>query len=250
MVRAKEKDAIVTKELKEEFEHPEHIMEDILKNDEKNNLTTKDFEPKGIDAKSSKLLLYVALFIILLFTFFLGGKFIFEKFMVNPQNDLQFHNGFSFSQDPETKIWFTTYKMGSIIYPMQFRYHPTEVQDGKLLFDTTKLVTNREGILQSLPPTNTSQYSIAAIEFVSKVTNTFRIYSKAGVFAKTEDVSDEVPIITCDDASDSIAVIVYQKGDTTQAYELFDNCYVVEGPTYTDVIKMIDKVIYSILGML
>ncbi len=250
MATVDQKNKAVNRELKEEQEHPDHIIADVLKEDSKKHATTKDFEPKGIDTKSSKLLLYSVLFIFALFAFFIGGKYAFQLFHLKTGNDLSQYNGFSFSQDPETKIWFTTYKEGSTIYPLQFRNHPTEVEDELLLFNVDDLVINRQGILQSLPPVNTSMFSLAAIEIVTKVNNVFGIYSKAGVFAKTPEVTDEVPIITCDNANDSIAVVIYQLGNETEAFELTKNCFIIQGSTYSDVIKMADKVAYSILGII
>tara|TARA_Y100000310_G_scaffold47186_1_gene43805 strand:- start:31818 stop:32405 length:588 start_codon:yes stop_codon:yes gene_type:complete len=87
---------------------------------------------------------------------------------------------------------------------------------------------------------------IALAQFQMGITlNNFNVFVRGGFTSEHENFN----VLTCDDASGFVPVIYFRSANTTKVY-LEGNCVIAEASNGADVIRIKDRLVYSILGII
>ena len=86
-----------------------------------------------------------------------------------------------------------------------------------------------------------AQYSMWDV--LSKTSNT---YVRVGMIDENEF---NLPVITCDDASADIPVLYFKRSNMTEV-ETEDNCIIIEAKNEIDVLRVKDRILYGLLGII
>lgn len=88
---------------------------------------------------------------------------------------------------------------------------------------------------------------IALVEHEAQLALTAKnIYVRTG-FTTPSDYN--VPIITCDDATQSVPILYYKESNETKVY-MQDNCIIAEAVDGIDILRISDRILYEVLGIL
>lgn len=253
--KVEEENDDINKEIELEQTHPGKIITDEMKYDDKH--------PSKIgatvdDQKSNRLLFTTIIVVgVTLLLLIVGTQFLPKIF----NNSRYTYNGFEFIKNPESETWFTTFKIGDKIYPLPFHYAPRDLEDIPININKKQLLNN-DFVYLALPPMedkdpqDVRRLALAAIE-VGKIIGTkngiYNIPTKTAltrpVEVETNDTAN-IPIVGCGVATNNTGVIIFQYGSYTAVFENSNNCYIVQGPTGTDVVKASDRLVYDILGIM
>jgi len=87
---------------------------------------------------------------------------------------------------------------------------------------------------------------IALAQFQMGVTlNNFNIFVRKGFTSEQQNF----PVITCDDASDFVPVVYFKGSNTTNVY-VENNCIIAKASNPADIIRIKDRLVYGILGII
>ena len=93
---------------------------------------------------------------------------------------------------------------------------------------------------------DTSAESIAVAQYQIGITlNNFDLFVRNG-FTSTQK---NFPVITCDDSSNFVPVIYFKSSNETRVY-LDGNCIIAEASDPADIIRIKDRLVYGILGII
>lgn len=81
---------------------------------------------------------------------------------------------------------------------------------------------------------------------LSEVLSYMNIYLRMGMIDENEY---DVPIITCEDSTQQIPVIYFKKSNQTKI-SLQDDCVIAEARTEIDFIRIKDRLLYGLLGII
>ena len=76
--------------------------------------------------------------------------------------------------------------------------------------------------------------------------NNFNVFIRAGF---TEENQNNVPIITCNDSTNFIPVIYFKSSNVTKV-SIDNNCIIAEASNQADVIRIKDRLLYGIFGII
>ncbi|MFW5852424.1 MAG: hypothetical protein ACOCUR_00165 [Nanoarchaeota archaeon] len=249
-------DSSLEKEIELERTEPEKIVKDEL-NLDKNTKEEKD-NPE-LQRNSLKLFFITIIVIAVL----LASIFVVTRFMANRfEPNYYTYNGFSFMLDPNDDLWYTEFVINDTLYPLPFHYSPRDLEDVGYNVDEQRLLSS-EFIYLSLPPmeqftdADGRRLALAAVE-VGKIigtrNNIFNIPARAVLSSEPEidydDEDFEAIVANCQNASQSVAVIMFRMSDVKSVYEESENCYYVQGPTGRDVMMAADRLAYGLLGIM
>ena len=129
-------------------------------------------------------------------------------------------------------------------YEVNFYYHPSELDYINL---TNPENFNVPLIYVSFDPNETNEYidlSRLKLDLAGQLTNT---YFSHGLTKLSEDY--DLPQITCQNATPYTPVITYQKSNETSiSYK--NNCYTLNAQSNIDFLKLTERIIYQILGVI
>ena len=139
-----------------------------------------------------------------------------------------------------------------------FRTDPREVSEIEIEEAAVEAVFYSQKIYLTFDPNtedfaetkNDIQIAIAEVSrLISRVTQ-YGVYPTGAMIADIPDETydDQIPIKSCDDATDTTAVVFFTVG-SEDAVKMQDNCIVVSGKTSEDLISASDKFGMHLLGL-
>ena len=171
----------------------------------------------------------------------IGTSFSFVFFGFQPQNEVTKYNGIKFVKYPdrwEAKI------NGRIA---AFSFLPSEVENALAFDDFAKMLQDKFEIDSTYDLNNTYAQSIAQAQYQMGLTlDTYNIYLRKGF---TTNNTFNMPIITCNESTLNVPVVYFRYGNTTNVHAE-DNCIIAEASTNADFIKVKDKLLYGIFGVI
>ena len=75
--------------------------------------------------------------------------------------------------------------------------------------------------------------------------NNFNIFIRSGFTTP----QNNFPVLSCDDATEFVPVVYFKSGNFTKI-SLENNCILAEAAAHADVIRLKDRLVYGILGII
>jgi hypothetical protein len=168
------------------------------------------------------------------------------------------YNNFEFVKQ-EDGFWYTMIQRGSQPYWVPFYYHPAELEDipvepvlrGKFF----EMRDNNGSIYITLDPDSEDNRIVIAGVEISRITGSkYNLLNvpTSSAFIKppsTSTAETGTPIVTCKQANNQTLVIWITLSDTNIAYS-YDYCVILEAKTYEDMIRVADRTMYHLLGIM
>lgn len=178
------------------------------------------------------------LFIILIM---IGTSVSFVFFGFQPQSDVVKYNGIKFvkySDRWEAKI--------NERYAA-FTFLPNEAESVFALEDFSQKLRNKFEIDVTSDLNSTYKEEIALAQHQMGLTLAqYNLFVRRGF---TTNNTFGLPIITCDEATLNVPVVYFKYGNSTSVY-VNDSCIIAEAYTNADFIKVKDRLLYGILGVM
>ncbi|MBI2546488.1 hypothetical protein HYV81_04880 [Candidatus Woesearchaeota archaeon] len=156
-------------------------------------------------------------------------------------NETQKYNGYKFIRAQAG--WLVTINGRQVF----FNAAPSEVEN--LMLDPQAVRALRStpeiDVTSSLNDTNAEAIAIAEIQMEQVLGDLSRIYLRRGFL---ENTSYNLPVITCSQPS-QVPVIYFRTGLNTSFYSE-GSCLVAEAETAGDMLKLKDRIIYAIYGVI
>lgn len=93
---------------------------------------------------------------------------------------------------------------------------------------------------------DTSAETIALAQYQTGITlNNFNVFVRNGFTSKQQNF----PVITCNDSSNFVPVIYFKSSNETKVY-LDNDCVIAEASDPADIIRIKDRLVYGILGII
>ncbi|HLC61323.1 MAG TPA: hypothetical protein VJJ52_07920 [Candidatus Nanoarchaeia archaeon] len=151
------------------------------------------------------------------------------------------YNGLTFSTNGQ--IW--TAKING--RKAAFSFLPAEVQNINSTGDFSKILTGKYEIDTTSEVNSTNKEYIALAEHQMGLTlGSYNIYLSKGFTANN---SFGLPIISCSNATQYTPVIYFRHGNST-SISAQNNCVIAEASSDTDFIRVKDRLLYGILGVM
>ena len=129
-----------------------------------------------------------------------------------------------------------------------FTYLPADVQNIPAANDFSKLLQGKYEIDSTSEVNSTFRETIAQAQYQMGLTlEAYNIYLRKGFTANS--TFRQVPIITCANATQNVPVIFFTKSNSTNI-SLKGNCIVADALTAADIIRVKDRLLYGILGVM
>ena len=180
--------------------------------------------------------------LILFIVFIMVGTSVsFVFFGFEPQNDVVKDNGIKFVRYPdrlEAKI------NGQYA---AFSFLPGEVKSIPAVEDLSNRLQNKFEIDATYDFNSTYKEAIALAQHQMELTlATYNMYLRKGFTANT---TFNLPVITCSDATSNVPVVYFRYGNATNIH-LENNCIIAEASSNADFIKVKDRLLYGMLGVM
>ncbi len=128
-----------------------------------------------------------------------------------------------------------------------FSFLPAEVENIPDLNDSVKLLQNKFEIDTTYDSNSTYKEAIALANYQIGLTlANYNIFIRQGM---TLNNTFNLPIIKCTDATAQVPVVYFREGNFTRIYNK-DNCIIAEANSNPDFIRIKDRLVYSILGVI
>lgn len=139
--------------------------------------------------------------------------------------------------------WFTTVNNQKLT----FDYFPTEVEQIELNQDITTTLLNKPEIDTTSKINDTFSEEIALAQYNMALTlNNLNVYLRRGF---TTNNTFNLPIITCKGATFAVPIIYFKQSNETKI-TIEDNCIVAEARNNIDILRIKDRLLYSMLGIM
>ena len=128
-----------------------------------------------------------------------------------------------------------------------FSYFPAEVELIEVKSEIIDMLRNKIEIDVTADANDTFIQSIALAQFQMKSTlGNFNVFVRDG---STTQNSFNMPIITCDDATQIVPVIYFKEGNETKIY-FNESCIIVEADDNVDFIRAKDRIVYGMFDII
>ncbi len=128
-----------------------------------------------------------------------------------------------------------------------FTYLPMDVQEINLSPDIQQKLQNKFELDTTSEANSSFKESIALAQHEMGLTlSAYNIYLRKGFTANN---TFKLPVIACKDATEAVPVIYFRQGNATRIASE-GSCIIAEASTNPDFIRMKDRLLYSILGVL
>ena len=128
-----------------------------------------------------------------------------------------------------------------------FSFLPSEVENVLASDDFSKILSNKIEIDATSEFNSTYRESIGLAQYQMGLTlEQYNIFLRKGFTANT---TFGLPIINCKDSTENIPVIYFTHGNLTKIH-VENNCVIAESPSNADFIKVKDRLLYGILGVM
>ena len=179
--------------------------------------------------------------ILFLVIIMVGTSFSFLFYGFSPSVERVKYNGFSFSTNGQ--IW--TAKING--QEAAFSFLPADVQDISVKDDFSKILSGKYEIDTTSEVNSTNKEYIALAEHQMGLTlGSYNIYLSKGFTANN---SFGLPIISCSNATQYTPVIYFRHSNST-SISVQNNCVIAEASSNTDFIRVKDRLLYGILGVM
>lgn len=179
--------------------------------------------------------------ILFLVIIMIGTSFSFVFYGFTPSVERVKYNGLSFSSNGQ--IW--TAKINGL--EAAFSFLPADVQDISVKDDFSKILSGKYEIELTSEVNSTNKEYIALAEHQIGLTlGSYNIFISKGF---TTNNSFGLPIISCSNATQYTPVIYFRNSNST-SISVQNNCVVAEASSNTDFIRVKDRLLYGILGVM
>ena len=128
-----------------------------------------------------------------------------------------------------------------------FSFLPGEVESISVSDDSFRALQNKFEIDATYDLNSTYKESIALAQHQMGLTlSAYDIYLRKGF---TYNNTYNLPIITCNDATQNVPVVYFRQGNSTSIHSE-NNCIIAEASTNADFIKVKDRLLYGIMGVI
>jgi len=159
----------------------------------------------------------------------------------NQQTTSLKYNDIKFTR--ENNQWSTNINNQKLL----FNYLPTEVEQINLGPDVIFALSNKPEIDTTSEINDTFKEEIALAQYnMVLALNNLNIYIRPGL---TTNNTFNLPIITCEDASLAVPIIYFKQSNQTKI-TLENNCIIAEAKNNIDILRIKDRILYSILGII
>ena len=189
-------------------------------------------EKKGLFSKQNLISLFIIFIMITSVLGYMAGKTGIQK---------EKYNGYSFIK--KNSVWTTTIDKKEF----NFNYLPSAVELIKLNESIKNRLTNTAEIDSASDLDDPYTETIALVQHnLNQELNSRNIFLRTGL---TKENKYNLAIITCNDATPQIPVLYFKKSNQT-SISLEDNCIIAEAESESDLIKIKDRILYSILDII
>lgn len=128
-----------------------------------------------------------------------------------------------------------------------FDYFPAEVEQIELSQDITTILLNKPEIDTTSEINDTFLEEIALSHYnMALALNNFNVFIRRGF---TTNNTFNLPIITCEDATLAVPIIYFKQSNETKV-TMEDSCIIAEARNNIDILRIKDRLLYSILGVI
>lgn len=213
-----------------------------------------DGKTKAADKKRNtiRFMILAAVLVIVLLALVMVPQYVRKAKLDNDK-----YNNFEFVfQD---NLWYTMVEKGNQPYWVPFYYHPRQLEDipveTGLRAKFFALRDNNGSIYITMDPDGEDNKIVIAGVEIAKITG--QAYQLLNVPThsafinppKNASVNSETPIVTCAQASNRTLVIWLTLSDKNIAYSR-GNCIILEARTYNDTVRVADRTMYDLLGIM
>ena len=171
----------------------------------------------------------------------IGTSFSFVFFGFSGDSEKVKYNGITFVKFPDR--WEAKINGANAA----FSFLPSEVENIFNLNDSIKNLQNKIEIDVTYDLNSTFAQSIALAQYQMGLTLTaFNLFVRKGL---TMNNTYTLPVITCADSSLNVPVVYFRHGNTTNIH-LENNCVIAEASSNVDFIRVKDRLLYEMLGVM
>ncbi|MFH0869669.1 MAG: hypothetical protein V1866_01265 [archaeon] len=167
------------------------------------------------------------------------------------------YNNFEFVfQD---NLWYTMLQIGNQPYWVPFYYHPKGLEDIPVEIGLRAkffaLKDNNGSIYITIDPDGKDNKIVIAGVEIAKITGqAYKLLNVPTHSAfinppKNASVNSETPIVTCSQSGSKTMVIWLTLSDKNIVYSR-GNCIILEAKTYNDTVRVADRAMYNLLGVM
>ena len=159
----------------------------------------------------------------------------------NSQSNSIKYKGIKFTQ--QNNQWSTTINNQKLL----FNYLPIDVEQITLNQDIKSAIYNKPQLDITSDVNDTFSEEIALAQYtIALALNNVNIYPRPGF---TTNNKFNLSIITCKDATQAVPVILFKQSNQTKV-SIKDNCIIAEAKNNFDILRIKDRLLYSILGVI
>jgi len=131
---------------------------------------------------------------------------------------------------------------------ISFNYLPSEVEDINV---STEIITKLKGLIEidTTSDENDSYSEIIAQAQYSMAQNLGLVSNTYLRLGMTSENQFNLPVITCKDATAAIPVLYFKKSNITEI-DIKDNCITAKAKSEIDILRIKDRLLYGILGII
>lgn len=171
----------------------------------------------------------------------IGTSFSFIFFGFAPASENAKYQGIKFTRFPDRWEAKINGKLAA------FSFLPGEVEELAIMPNASNKLQNKFEIDVTSDINSSLKEAIALAQHQMGLTLwNYNIYVRKGF---TENNSFNFPIINCSDATSNIPVVYFRQSNATRIYAE-NNCIIAEASSAPEVIKVKDRILYEILGMM
>lgn len=171
----------------------------------------------------------------------IGTSFSFVFFGFSPVTEKVKYNGISFASNGN--IWIAKINGREAA----FSFLPKDVESVFAFDDFAKMLQGKIEIDATYDLNSTYKEPIALAQHQMGLTLAqYNIFVRKGF---TTNNTFNLPVITCDNATLLVPIVYFRQGNATNIH-LENNCIIAETASKADVIKVKDRLVYGILGVM
>lgn len=130
---------------------------------------------------------------------------------------------------------------------LTFDYFPTDVEQINISSDIITILLNKPEIDTTSQVNDTFSEEIALAQYNMGLTlNNLNVYIRRGF---TQNNTFNLPMITCENATMAVPIIYFKQSNETKI-TIEDNCIIAEARNNIDILRIKDRLLYSMLGMI
>ena len=150
------------------------------------------------------------------------------------------YNGYKFTY--QNNGWTTKIDGQQI----QFHHHPSDLENITLSDDIVNVLNVPRGYLTFEAGENLQYIDMTRFEFITAMKKYFNTEIISGTLYKTD--AYDFPIIDCVNVTEQIPVIKFISANETKI-TINENCVIAEGEFESEFLKIADKILYKLFGV-